>query len=153
MLSTEVGSVDFFCCQGGTRGPSLLSATSVGESSREILVEPPEAFSPLYEVKTTDEGSIISRSETFPKESRLESKAPLKRLEPMALPKARPCSASYVKSASKGPNERDWPAPDTVNDHVPFSRGNSNEKFRVRPGPSEEIPASDSTFFPSLVTT
>jgi hypothetical protein len=121
------------------------------ESPSEIFVEPPDAFSPLYEVKITDEGSMISRSETFPKESRLESNAPLNRLEPIALPKVRPCSASKVKSASKGPNESDWPAPVTVNDHVPFSRGNSNEKFRVNPGPSEEIPESDSTFFPSLV--
>ena len=81
------------CCHGGVRGASS-SSSLFDEPPGTILVEPPAAFSPVYEVITIWLGSMISRSSTFPNESKCVLKAPLKRLEPIELPKARPCSAT-----------------------------------------------------------
>ena len=81
---------------GGVRGPSSSSAAS----PRSTFVPPPSMFSPTYEVITTDEASMMPRSSVFPKSPKWLSKAPLNKLEPMALPSTRPFSAAYSKSAS-----------------------------------------------------
>ena len=100
---------------------------------------------------TTDDGSINSFSWTLPKESRLASNAPLNKLEPMAFPNVRPSSVSKVKSASYGPRVRFWPLPETEYVQVPVSRGNSNEKVRVSPGPNEVMEVRGWTFVPLSV--
>ena len=56
-------------------------------SSKSVLirVSPPSVFSAEYEVRTTFEGSIISRSLTLPKSDKFKSNAPEKREDPILL--------------------------------------------------------------------
>ncbi len=50
-----------------------------------IMVSPPLEFSAEYDVKTTFDESIISRSFTFPKSPKLVSNAPVNSDEPILL--------------------------------------------------------------------
>ena len=94
---------------------------------------------------------MIPLSSVLPKSSKSETKAfenipaPIEFLVTLSL------SASNVKSKSYGPKSRVI-LPDLIMKvQSPFSNGNSKVNFRVSPGPIEEIPSSDSTFFLSLV--
>ena len=73
-------------------GASLASFPEVEVSpvdnlsmSALIVVSPPLEFSAEYDVKTTFDESIISRSLTLPKSPRLKSNAPVNNEDPMLL--------------------------------------------------------------------
>ena len=94
---------------------------------------------------------MSSRSCTFPKSPRSESKAPENKLVPTAFPSARPLACWNSKSASYGPRVNDWPWPCSENVHSPSLSLNAKENERVRPGPMEDTPAVGSTCEPRLV--
>ena len=90
-----------------------------------IVVSPPCEFSAEYDVKTTFDESIISRSLTLPKSPRLKSNAPVNNDEPILLESFLPCVALYSKSNSNGPILISEEEPVRTNVHSPESRGNS----------------------------
>ena len=60
-----------------------------------IVVSPPTEFSAEYDVNTTFDESIISRSFTLPKSPKLVSNAPVNKDEPMLLESFLPWVALY----------------------------------------------------------
>jgi hypothetical protein len=66
-----------------------------------------------------ESGLMMPRSSVLPKSPKWSSNAPLKSVEPMALPRPRPLSAWNSKAESYGPMESDCPPPVNSNDQVP----------------------------------
>ena len=116
-------------------------------------MSPPLEFSAEYEVITTFEGSITSRSLTFPKSSKSSPNAPANNEEPIVFDSFRPCVALYSKSCAKGPILMSESEPESANVHSPESRGNSKFQFLSTPGPKLVTPSIELYFLPSLVMT
>lgn len=109
-------------------GPSSSSCPKV--PAVRIVVAPPSAFSALNWVIWTLDESINPRSATWPNSSSCPSKAPEKRLEPIALAKRRLFGASYSMSCANGPRSNDPDMVDAAKDQVPCSTFTWN--FRLR---------------------
>jgi hypothetical protein len=86
-------------------------------------------------------------SSTFPKSPRLASNAPVNKLEPIEFPNDRDFGFSYSKSGEYGPKDILFEPDDKVHDHSFWLGWNSNSKFRVSPGPIDEMPSLGSNVF------
>ena len=94
---------------------------------------------------------MSSLSWTFPKSSRSLSKAPMKRLEPIAFPGLLPFACWNSKSTSYGPRDSVCPCPLSEKDQFPSLSLNAKENERVNPGPIEVTPLVGSIVEPVLV--
>ena len=118
-----------------------------------IVVSPPKEFSAEYDVNTTFDESIISRSFTLPKSPKLMSNAPVNKDEPMLLESFLPWVALYSKSNAKGPIFISDEEPAKTNVHSPESSGNSKVQSLWIPGPRLVTPSCEWCFAPRCVIT
>ena len=94
---------------------------------------------------------MSSLSCTLPKSSRLLSKAPMKRLDPIAFPGFLPFACWNSKSSSYGPRDNVCPCPFSEKDQFPSLSLNAKENDRVNPGPMDVTPLFGSMVEPVLV--
>ncbi len=118
-----------------------------------IVVSPPLEFSAEYDVRTTLDESIISRSLTLPKSPKLKSKAPVNNDDPMLLESFLPWVALYSKSNAKGPIFISLEDPVRTKVHSPESSGNSKVQSLWIPGPRLVTPSCEWCLAPRCVIT